>query len=104
MSLLGFVQVLHNYFHKYFDKYLILFLLDLLLFFQNNNYNQFVTTQTESAVRYVGCKYPYESLDENMHRLGIELNTIDPKIKRNAVGINHNLIPNCTKIKKILNI
>ena len=30
-----------------------------------NNYFQFVTTQTESAVRFVGCKYPYESHNEN---------------------------------------
>ena len=30
-----------------------------------NNYQQFVNTQAESAVRFVGCKYPYESENEN---------------------------------------
>ena len=30
-----------------------------------NNYFHFVETQTESAVRFVGCKYPYESRNEN---------------------------------------
>ena len=30
-----------------------------------NDYKQFVQTQAESAVRFVGCKYPYESENEN---------------------------------------
>mgnify|MGYP004447834237 FL=1 len=42
-----------------------------------NNYDNFVSTQTESAVRFVGCKYPYESLDES-----------EPSLKAGSEEIN----------------
>ena len=50
--------------------------------FDVQNYQQYVTVQTETAIRYIGCKYPYEKVNKNDICLRSGHNEINLELKR----------------------
>lgn len=50
--------------------------------FDVQNYFQYVRIQTETAIRYIGCKYPYEKMDNNDICLRSGHNEINVELRR----------------------
>lgn len=50
--------------------------------FDVQNYSNYVSIQTETAIRYIGCKYPYEKINKNDICLRSGHNEINVELKR----------------------
>ena len=51
-------------------------------FFDVQNYHYYVRIQTETAIRYIGCKYPYEKINKDDICLRSGHNEINMELKR----------------------
>ena len=50
--------------------------------FDVENYHQYVSIQTETAIRFIGCKYPYEKTEKNEICLRSGHNEINNELRR----------------------
>lgn len=54
-------------------------------FFDVANYSNYVRVQTETAIRFIGCKYPYEKIDKDDICLRSGHNEINNELKRELI-------------------
>ena len=54
-------------------------------FFDVENYRNYVRIQTETAIRYIGCKYPYEKINKDDICLRSGHNEINMELKRELI-------------------
>ena len=54
-------------------------------FFDVENYHNYVRIQTETAIRFIGCKYPYEKLNKDDICLRSGHNEINMELKRELI-------------------
>ena len=54
-------------------------------FFDVQNYINYVRVQTETAIRYIGCKYPYEKINSDDICLRSGHNEINDELKRELI-------------------